>query len=810
MALLLATSLAPRHWALLAAPLGAQEPEPPAVPSGSAVVTGKVFGEEVEVAVRSAEVTLHLADDSTLVGTAVTDTRGRFRIEDAPEGTFFVRLRSLGYGTVATEPFEVAAAEVRALGELRMPVDALEVDRVTVSTERSVVTHEADRDVYNVGVMPGTGGAPVTETLSRIADLQVDIDGRVTLRGQGVTIYIDGRDAPLSGETLTLFMEQFPSDLIQEIEVIHNPPARYDAEGTGGIVNLVTREGVELGVSGTVFSRADTRGQYTVGGHGVFQRGAWTVNGRGSVGLSDRERSDYQLRQNLDVEPAYLRQDAWSDRSGLSTSGNLEVAYEPTERARLYLEGGAWRSGHDQEGATTTTHLADLETPILAYDRSRASDSRSLNFDLATGFQRSWTRADQELEVEVALERGRDRQERREEVTDGTGLEGDQLIPAELTLEDENELETALSGQADYVRAWGEDAEIELGYQGERTEADQDRLLRFVEDPGTATDEGIERGHRVRERSHALYGTVERRLGPASVQVGLRAETAALDFELPDGRTFDNRYLNLFPSANVSYRIDDERRLRISYSRRVNRPGLSVLNPVDTSTDPLERRVGNPDIEPQLTHRLTMSATWSTSTGSLRLSPHLSATRNGWSRLTTVDDRGVSTRTYGNVTSRESYGASLSYRIHRWHGWAGDVSLSARRQNRDASNLEERYSGTATRLSSRVNIDGRVTDDFRVQGSFSYQPGQDLPQGRTDARIRADFGARYRLLDDRASVRLSLRDPFALQQSSSRLRDTDYVLIGRSQQSTRSAQISVSYTFVSGGASRGGRRRGRP
>lgn len=181
--------------------LGAQEPDSTEIRSGSAVVTGIVLDEDV--AIPSTQVTLHLASDSTLVGVAVTDVRGRFHMEDAPDGTFFLRLQSLGYGTVSTHPFELAAAEIRDLGDLRMPLDAMELDPITVAAERSVVAYMADRDVYNVGVMSDTEGASVTQTLSRIPDLQVDMSGRVTLRGEAVAIYIDDRKAPLSGDALT-------------------------------------------------------------------------------------------------------------------------------------------------------------------------------------------------------------------------------------------------------------------------------------------------------------------------------------------------------------------------------------------------------------------------------------------------------------------------------------------------------------------------------------------------------------------------------------------------------------------------------
>ena len=787
----------------------AQQPEPMA--TGSAVVMGQVAAGDTDELLSSVGVELIRAADSTAVATTSTNSEGRFILRDLPDGTFFLRLSTIGYGTVTTETFDVAAAESRDLGRLRMPVVAVEVEPITVSAERSAVVYEADRTSYVVGVMGGTAGASVTEALAMIPELQVDIDGRITLRDAPVMIYIDGREAPMSGEALTVFLEQFPAELLQTIEVLDNPSARYDAEGTGGIVNLVTREGVELGFSGSVFGNAGTRGEYALGGRGTLQRGDWTVSGGGFTRFSDSEETAYDLRQNLRVDPAFLRQDSWTDRSGLSASADLDVRWQATERARLYLDGRVSRSGSDAEGLTTTTHLADLDSPILAYDRSRASDSRALSLDLSAGYEWEDDARDDELEVEIELQRGTQWENSREEIVeDVVEGEDDVLIPAELTLEERDEIETELTAEVDDTRAIGEDTELEIGLESERTTTENDRLLRLVEDP-TGSPDGVadDRGHDDREVQHSAYLTLERSFGDVNVQAGLRGEYTDVRFSLPTGERFGQEWFDLFPSLNLSWRMTDERRLRLSYSRRVDRPGISVLNPVNTSTDPLERRVGNPDIEPEFTHSLSAHAEWSLPLGSLRLSPYYRETRNGWAPITTVDDQGVSTRTYHNVASSRRFGSSLMYYLRQSDSdWSGRISLSAAREERDASNLDDRYSGSSLRLSGRAMIEGRITESLTAQANLAYWPATELPQGRIDARYRADFGARYRLLDDRASIRLRLRDPFGLEGSRSRLRDLDYVIIGRSERSSRSAEISVSYALGGGGEMRGRGRRG--
>ena len=781
------------------------------VRAGTAVVQGVVVAGDTGTPLATTAVELWSVRDSARVTETLTNDAGQFRIVQLREGEYYLQLATLGYGTVTTQPFELADAEVRDLGTLRLPVDAVALAPIEVSSERTAVTFEADRTSYNMGVM-GVEGASVTETLQSIPELEVDIDGRITVRGSTPAIYINGRPAPMSGEALTIFLEQFPAEYLQKIEVLDNPSARYDAEGSGGIVNLVMKEGVELGLSGSVFANAGTRGQYGLGARGTLQRGPWTYNGGGFLRLSDRERTGFDLRQNLVADPAFVRQDSHSDRSGLSGNVDMEVRYQPTERARFYMEGRIRRSGDDSDGLTTTTHMDAAELPILEYERAAHSASRDLSADFSTGFDYQWEPRRHELEVELQVQTGRQRGDSREEILRENDFDDAALIPAELTLEDEHEAEREASLDVDYTHPWGENGRIELGFQAELQDSDNDRLIRLIDDPVTLPDgEMTDRGYELRELSSSVYTTLQRELGALGVQVGLRAEHIDMELGVPTGETFRRDYVDLFPSANLSYQVGENGRLRLSYSRRTGRPRASVLNPMDLSTDPLNRRIGNPDIEPNYRHSVSLNVSWSGSKGTLRLSPYYQKTTNDWAEITTVDEDGVSTQTYQNVASEASYGASLTYSLRRRGGWGGHVSLSGRRNVRDASNLADRYSGSSFRWSSRANLNAAITSALTAQWNFSYSPPTDLPQGRADARYTTDLALRYRFLDDRASVRLSLRDPFGLREQSRQLQDLTYIQLGHSRESTRSAQLSVSYSLGGGGDAGGDRgpRRGR-
>src|SRR5690606_3726029 len=309
------------------------------------------------------------------------------------------------------------------------------------------------------------------------------------------------------------------------------------------------------------------------------------------------------------------------------------------------------------------------------------------------------------------------------------------------------------------------------------------------------------RGFDHRETRNAAYMTVARRLGRLGrlgLQLGTRVQITRLRYELPSGEAFEKNDINFFPSAHLSYQLDGGHRLRFSYSRRVRRPPPSRLNPVDLSTDPLNRRIGNPDLEPQYTHSFGLDASTSTPWGTLRFSPYYRRITNDWASIRRVDENGVSTTTWENVATCDIYGASLTASVRRARGWGGNISLSGHQEDRDASNLRSDLSGRSLRWSIRGNVSGRIASTLGVRANLSYTPAPAVPQGRVSSRLDSSIGLRYQLLDGRARLNLTARDPFDISRTTVESRDPTFIQLGRSRISRRSLSLGVAYDFGGG------------
>lgn len=781
--------------------------EPLSAQGQSAQVKGRVVAQGTAEPLASANVVLRRPGGDVVTGGA-TDAQGNFHLTGIQPGPYTFEVSYIGYAALRRELVLVPGASID-LGTIELASEVISLEGVTVQTERPPVVFAPDRDVYSLESLPGAAGGVATEMLSSIPDLEVDFDGTITLRGSTPRIYINGRPAPMEGEALAAFLEQFPADQIARVEVIPNPSARFDAEGSGGIINIVLKEGVDLGMNGSAFANLDTRGAMGGGGRVTWQRGRLTLNANGFLRRSDQETTGFDLRQNLLHDPpTKLRQDNWSERSGLSGNGRLNAEFKLGERTSLRAEGRFSDFGSDSERENTTTHMDHLDQWTQRYSRTSRVESTRRSLDGMVGFKHDFEPDRHTLEVEFRYGTGRNDED--EWVETEFELVGDDgaPVPADVMIQDTDDRARETTLQVDYVRPFGESVQLEVGYRGNFETRKNDRRLDETEQspdgPNTVT---TLRGFTYDETYHSGYVTLAGKLGPLGVQLGTRVRHGDTRFEVPTGDVFENSGVDFFPSANLTYEMGNGRRMRLSYTRRTRRPPPWNLNPIDESTDPLNRRVGNPNLEPQYTHSFGLDMSTSTSWGTLRLAPFYRRIVNDWARIRTVDENGVSTTTWENVATQEAYGASLTASIRQVKGWGGFVSLNARGEDRDASNLAStNISGRTFHWSIRGNVSGSVVGGLGVRASLSYTPARDVPQGRVSSRVDSSISFRQRLLDGRMTVSLTARDPFDISRTDFTSSDPTFVQLGQSRTSRRAVAISLNYNFggPEGGNLRGG------
>jgi hypothetical protein len=645
--------------------------------------------------------------------------------------------------------------------------------------------------------MAVAAGGTATDVLRSIPDLQVSVEGSITTRGATPQLHINGRPAPMQGEALDRYLQQLPAERIDRVEVISNPSARYEADGQGGIVNIVLKRGTGLGLNGSVAASAGTRNQQGGSGSIHFQRGRLSLFGSASASFSGNRSENTDLRENLNAQPTtYIQQDSRSRSSASMADLSLGAEMQVGPRGAFWVDVGAGRNPSDTRALAAYTLLDHLRQTTERYDRVNDTELRGLFGSSAAGYRSGAGGGGAEWSVElrrnVNVVDNTNESARHSLSPDGAVVD---LAP-ELTFAGQGQGQSGLSLEANLRRRWGESGQVEAGYRGSLRKTGDD-FRRWVDasgDPGAA-DEAVG-DFRQRERIHAGFLSVSRQLGRLYVQAGLRGEQAEMRRSLPlAGEAFESGYWNVFPNALVSTQLGTGGQLSLSYSRRVDRPWGGILNPATPILDPLNRRIGNPYLMPRYTHSLTLSVTRTGRLGTLQFSPYYRRTVDSWDQVRTVDEAGVSTVTWENLATISSYGGSVSASLMPMGRVSGFLSLSGYREVRDASNLRPDFSGSSNQLSVVSTASVRATSALSVQGTLTYLPARNLPQGRISPLVFSTLGVRQQLRRGRGAVTLSVVDPFELQRFTFTTRDRTHVQIGSSTFSARRALIGLSYSF---------------
>lgn len=772
--------------AVMATSVNAQEP---------GQVRGRVTGESGDP-VAGVSVSVRTAADSVLVGGTLSGHDGGFRIAVTP-GRYRVEFTHIGFHPQTRELSVAADVPSADLGTVVLSTLVVTIEGISVEAERPAVVIAADRTIYHTKDMPAIQGGVATDALRSVAELDVDLEGKVTLRGSSPRIHINGRPTPMQGEALQQFLQQLPANRIDRVEVMPNPSARYEADGAGGIVNIVLKSDAGLGLSGSLGLTGGTRGQTGGFGNLAYQEGRVTLFGNGSLNFHDRPSSSYDFRQNLIADPTtFLLQEGLSANEGHWSRADLSAEFKLSEGSHLWssISGGGY--GSDASGTTSYTHMDAVQDPTERYARMTTSSWGQSQAEGTLGFKRVIEEGRHELSVEARRSRSSGGNDGRflKQLFDIAGHPID--LPPELMINDSDDAETRTWLKGDYERHLGE-ARVQVGYQANLQSTSSDQLREsFSTETGTAPLFTLRNAFRYDEAFHQAYITMSRQLGRLSLQAGLRAEKAHTEFLLPvTGESFDNEYTSIFPNANLGYDLGNGRRLGLNYSRRVQRPWIWYLNPVDWSTDPLTRRVGNPRLQPQYTNSFGGDLSWTGQKGMLRLAPYYRYTENDWGQISSVDSDGILTTTWENVASMKSYGSQISAMLRSSGRSSGNVGIGGHREVRDASNLSQDYSGSSFRYNVNGNLTAAITTSLNLQSMLWYNSAQVLPQGRRSAYVMSSIGARKQVFNRKATLNVRVQDPLKLARWNFETRDRTHLQIARNSWSMRSASLSLSYNF---------------
>ena len=742
----------------------------PWVLSAQITVSGKVVDAESNDPIIGAVIStmqMNGGDRPSINAVGATNVEGDFSVT-LPAGARGFSISSFGYTASRQSLQGISGIQVN-LGVIKLRLDeSVVLQQADVVSDGPAMLNGLDRKVYDVAgdlqVASGTG----TDILRQVPNVTMDIDGNVALRGdENVTILIDGRPASLMGYQGSNAFDRLPAGMVQRVEVITNPGAKFDAQGTGGIINIVTKKGRELPLNGAIQVGIGTRNKYNLGGNVSIPIGKVRINA--SVGGDDRQMgsSGYTNRNYFFPDSLYQTSErSIGQRHNIGTNARVGVDWTiATKHLVGFSLGIDQNEGVDWDSAMFVNVGKD-GIPAQAIQHTTETGMRS-NQNASFRYERKFSDENKKWTADANYSWGEDAEVQNHFYTT------DPLYPTAFTYGaylqrfDMPGNSQRLNLQSDAEWPISAKARVDFGW---RTSVSANKEVRAASQLATPLSSSFTEDTLrsfftdMSQVNHAAYGTFGYVLSPKwKGQLGLRYETAVVDIVLRDSSTLQRSYPGLFPSAYLTYSPRKGLDLQASYSMRVNRPDGhwgGSLNPNIDYSNPSGLRKGNPDLKPEYTHSMEFNVVQFGRWGSVSGSAYGRHTINMMSRYMEALPSGVLMMTWLNFNTRDNLGLSTNAMLRLSKVVQFQASADAFYSVINGSNVAGNLTQSGFGWQGRGNIMLNLPKEQQIQITYNQWGSGPTGQGFRRGIQFIDLGYKVDFMNKHWTVSARLSDVF--------------------------------------------------
>ncbi|MEZ4686983.1 MAG: outer membrane beta-barrel family protein [Bacteroidia bacterium] len=768
---------------------------------GNAItITGIVLDSASNKPVEFATVIAKSAENDALIAGTTTDAAGRFELRSKTVSVY-IEISFIGF-EAQTLPL-AAVEEMRAeLGEIFLSPVVSTLDEVELRAERSYTEFRLDKRVFNVGQDLSNAGASALEVLNNVPSVNVNIEGQVSLRGSnGVQILINGKPSVLASEEGNA-LGTITADMIEQVEVITNPSAKYNAEGTTGIINIVLKKEERKGLNGSLSLNTGTPHNHSLGLSMNRRTEKFNLFSQLGVGYRELPRLNENINQDLKTGNTIFSKGT-EYRNETFFNVILGTDYHIDQRNVLTLSGNFAYEIEDQPSRTDFVQRDAEGNLISEWYREEVTEAGNPKYRYEFNYKREFK--DNEEHTLVFSSLGNLFKKTLSSDFTNITLSGADQNANQRTETDFGELSNTF--KADYSKPFSEKWKMEAGGQFDIQDVSNDyRVLNFA-DNAWVEDPGFTNLFEYDQKVLGLYSTGAYEGEKWGLMTGLRLEITDLSTLLATtGEENRQRYSNFFPSLHTSYKISEFLSFQAGYSRRIRRPRLWDLNPFFNIRNNFSIRTGNPDLLPEFTDSYELN--------SIFIFPKLSMNAGLYHRYTTdVIERvssfqnNINTFKPINVGSNQATGLEFNakYSPAKWLSVNGDFNFNY--FNRKGSFEGANFDFDANLWSSKLMAKLKLPADFDVEITGQYRSAEKTIQGRQSANLFADAGLRKKLFKGKTVINFSVRDIFISRFQENRISQDDFYIYSYDRRG-RFITFGLSYGFGKGEAMEysGGRR----
>jgi outer membrane receptor protein involved in Fe transport len=685
---------------------------------GNGKITGSIIDTETNLPVEFANVALIDPKTGKPVDGAVADAKGKFTIVKIAAGTYHVAISFIGYETKTIENVDLTDKKNIELGTIKLPSEAKVLSEIIVEGQKQLIEERVDRTVYNAENDKTTAGGDATDVLRRVPLLSVDLDGNVSLRGNSnLRVLINNKPSIIAASSVADALKQIPADQIKSVEVITSPSAKYDAEGSSGIINIITKKNTLQGATLGVDLGTGLRGS-NLGLNGSYRKGkmGFSLGGHGRAGynINGAFINDQVTLNKLTRQEAETRRNDFGGRYQLGWDYDINKLNSLTASARI----GGRNGTNYQDGLTSTTFLNNIITSSSLRDVKTVDNNNNLDVNL------DYTRLFEKPQKEFSISSQYSRNNRTNDFFNTIyGLNEDIFQRRKNENESYNEEATL---QLDYQTPIQKNQLIEFGAKHINRKVSSDFRYLQADGPDGEFLPSLNIGQsgnifNYNQNVTGSYVSYTLNLNNSySIKAGTRYEhtTITANFQNPtegENPTIPS-YGNVVPSINLSKKLKGGNTLKAAYNRRIQRPSIQFLNPNIQNPNPFSETIGNPELEPELTDNYELSYSTFIKGSSINVSSFIRNTSGAIQSLREVVRDSVIRTTYVNLGIENAYGLSLN----------GNVNIGKLSLNGGTDAYYAVLSNNAPVEQDLVQnegwvINGRLFGNYKLKNNWGFQ-----------------------------------------------------------------------------------------
>jgi hypothetical protein len=763
-------------------------------------ITGLVVDGNTKI-IESATIALQRTKDSSVAKMSVADKTGKFEFDNIAAGAYFVSISAVGHNKGFSEIFEINEANQHiVLKTIELTPQAKSIAAVTVTSKKPFIEQKAGKTVLNVDASPTNAGLNVLELLEKSPGVTLDNDGNISLKGkQGVLILIDGKPTYLAGADLAAYLKTLQSSTLDQIEIMTNPPSKYDAAGNSGIINIKTKKGVVKGMNGS------TNLGYSQGVYGRFNGGANLNYRNNKLNLfGSYNGGTWEGYNRLTIDRKFYKADK-STLEGTSDQlsrphfkgvynnfkAGMDYNFSKKDVAGIVVNGNF---SHGDEDPTSLSNIRYANGDIDYKIRSHALNNRQSN-NLSTNINYKHTFDSTGRELSFDFDRAHYNTESNTslttEILDANGIEnGDDVvlvgfIPSEINI---------YSAKADYIHPFKSGLKMEAGLKTSFVKTDNQ--VGYQRNNGSGWHADDRSNHFVyKENINSAYVILSRTIKKWELTAGLRLEnTVAKGHQLKNDSSFTRDYTSLFPNVGIGYNANEKNQFNFSYSRRITRPNYEALNPFVFFLDSLTYGQGNPYLQPQFTNNFEVSHTFNRF---LTTTFNYTQTDDIITQLLKQDtEKKITFQTQENFSKMKQIGLAVSANVPVAKWWNANIYANV---------FNNHYSGIYQNDPVDIQFTSfmtNVTNSFTIgkKGWSAELSGWYRSKAAEGLLVANDMGAVNtaivkQLFQKKATLKLGVRDIFYTQQFSGYARYSDVDVNVASRRDSRQFNATFSYRF---------------